>query len=583
MSVSIGSGVSTGNIVTAETNPLTGGIELSVGGKQTPLSSIGKAVPDAILTKHGRILYSLTNPLQTVGVTTATHTLSDERPRFNAFTRKTTINANTQSELRFGTINISPDASDLAFSVDIYIEGIADGNLVSPYHPYMAFVISNANSVTTDYKQYIFDASYLRQGWNTFKCRQDDVNNTKFVGNMALGSSFNVTGTGCDFSQPIRYLGIQFKNMNGFVVHLDDVRQPARAKTVITIGFDANMPIMEDLVAPLFAQYGIESYTTFTGVYEEAAALAGGANGAWERMKRLQEHYGWDILNHTWSHGATSVGRAQNVTLTRAGNIVTVLCSGEHGVPLNTMLKAKIAGATTGDVMGIFDMYADSITTFKYTAAGANIVAAENAALRTMMSDVLEFDTPENRRLLEREIGGLNKVMAASGLRQAGVMVWPNNSVPQIDMVNDIANKSGIYLARGMRKGYTSVNEFGIDNPMHCGSQDMDSGTTSYTRLSGMKARIKGAIDRGEHVWIYGHYVQTWAEAGGTVVDVDAPPGINGNPAPPAGAMSGVGGWWYYEMLKDLIETTIVPAMQSGTVVVMKPSKLCRHMALSNF
>lgn len=567
-------------LVTAITDPLTGGIELSVGNKKPLVNSFGKSGPDKILTKHGRILQSLTLPVQTIGTTTATHALSNERPRFSPFTRKMTVTAATQSELRFPSISIVPDATDRAFSIDIYIEGIPDLNLVSPDHPYMSFVITNATSLGANYVQYTFDAAFMRQGWNTFKFRQADINNTKFLGNMAFGSSFAVTGTGVDWTSAIQYISVQAKNMNGYIVHIDDVRQPARAKTVLTIGFDANMEIMETLVAPLLARYGIESYTTFTGVYEEASALAGGASGPWERMKRLQDTYGWDILNHTWSHGATSVGRSQPCTLSRTSNVVTATLTSAHGVPLNSMFKGKIAAAATSDMNGIFDIYADTTTTFKYTAVGAN--GSDSASIRTMLSDVFEADSAENRRLLRREIEGITSVMSAGGLnRQNGAMVWPNNSVPHIDMATDICHEAGIYLARGARRGFTSVNEFGIDNPLHCGSWDMDSGTTSHTRLSGMKAKVQGAIDRGEHIWIYGHYLQVWAEAGGAIVDADAPPGINGNPAPPAGALSGVGGWWYYEMLQDLVETTIAPAIASGDVVVMSPSKLARHLSLA--
>lgn len=535
----------------------------------------GKAAPDSILMKDGRVLHSLTNPVQTIGVTTASHSLTNERTRFGAYTRKVTVNANTQSELRFGTINITTDATDRAFSVDIYIDGMPDVNLVSPNHQYMAFVLSNANSITTDYRQYIFDASYMRQGWNTFKVRGADVNNTKTSGNMALGSSFSTTGVGCDFTQPIRYLGIQFKNMNGAVVYLDDVRQPARAKTIFVIGFDANMEIMETHVAPLFKDHGIKSYTTFTGVYEEATR-----GTAWERMKRLHSNYGWDILNHTTSHGATQVGRSQPITLTRAGNLVTGVFASGHGIPLNTLFKAKIASATTVDMNGLFDCYATTTNNIVYTAAGVDVTVGEVANIRTMLSDVLEFDTPENRRLLGYEITSNTEVMRAAGLaRQSGAMAWPNNSVPQIDMVKDICSSVGIYLARGARRGYCSVNELGIDNPLHIGSLDMDSGTTSYTRLSGMKARVQGAIDRGEHCWIYGHYLQLKGEAGGAV-DIDYPPGQGGNPAPPAGALSGVGGWWYYEMLEDLIKTTIVPAVARGDALVMRPSDLAVFMGL---
>ena len=43
MTISIGNGVSTGNIVTTETNPLTGGISLSAGGQQITLSELARS------------------------------------------------------------------------------------------------------------------------------------------------------------------------------------------------------------------------------------------------------------------------------------------------------------------------------------------------------------------------------------------------------------------------------------------------------------------------------------------------------------------------------------------------------------
>lgn len=545
-----------------------------------PPKESGAASPDSILTKYGRILQSLTLPNQTVGVTTATHALSNERPRFGAFTRKMTISAGTQSELRFPGLNIVPDITDRAISIDIYVESILDSNLVSPDHPRISFVLGNVTP-GANYVQYIFDAAFVRQGWNTFKFRQADIDNTKFVGNMAFGAYKVVTGTGLDWALPITYISVQATNMNGKILHIDDVRQPARAKTILSIGFDANMEILETHVAPLFAKYGIESYTTFTQIYEEESAQQGGVNGPWERMKRLQSDFGWDIINHTWSHGATTVGRSQPCTLSRTANIVTVTLTSDHGIALNSQFKGKIATAATADLNGIYTMYANTNNTIKYTAAGADIVS-ESASIRTMLSDIFEDDTAENRRLVAREILGLDSVMRASGLmRQPGALIWANNSVPHIDMVNDVCAKANIGIARGARGGFTSINEFGIDNPLHCGSWDMDSGATSYTRLSGMKARVQGAIDRGEHIWIYGHYLQTWASAGGTIVDSDAPPGINGNPAPPVGALSGTGGWWYFEMLEDLIKTTIAPAIQQGLIIAMRPSSLARHMALT--
>jgi len=564
-----------GVFVTATTNPLTGGIEGLVGpdGKQL----IGfSSPPDAILAKHGRVLQRLNATNQTVGVTTVTHVLSNERPRFAAYTRKATITSASLSELRFPGLSISTDADDQAFSIDIYIEQIFDNFLGAGANSYLAINVSNATPLASNYSQWLFDATCLRQGWNTLKCRAADSVGVAHSGNLPYGVSRSVTGTGVDFALPIQYIAMQFTRMNGFVVHIDDIRQPARAKPVLVIGFDANEETIETLVAPLFEQHGIESYTTFTHVYEEVSANS----AAWERMIRLQKNYGWDILHHTWSHGATEVGRNTSVNLSRVSNVVTALFASAHGIPLLTQFKGCIATATTADLNGIFDMTAPTTTTVTYTAAGANVAGPEAAKIRTMLSEVLGTDTAENRRILKREIQSLADVMRASGLhRQSGAMAYPNNSVPHIDMVNDILPAAGVYLARGSRNGYCSVNELGIDNPLHVGSFPLESATSGYTKLSVIKAKIQGAIDRGEHLWIYGHFIQLAADAGGTV-DLEYPPGQGGNPAPPAGALSGGGGWWYYEALKDVIDTVVAPAIANGTLTVMRPSKLRKFMGL---
>lgn len=573
------------NVPHAVTDLATGAVKNHWPARPLVPSGVGKSRIDGILTKHGRVLDKLTDPTQTIGTTTATHSLSNERPRFGAYTRKMTVTSSggSQSELRFVNRVINPDASDRAFSIDIYVEQIPDSNITAPDNPRLSFVISNGSgSPGSNYIQYVFDHTGIRQGWNTFKFRAADVQNTKLVGNMAYGSYVSATGSGVDWNSAIGYVSVQASDWDGGVFHIDDVRQPARAKPVFILGWDANMEIMESHVAPMLALYGIKAYTTFTKVYEEESAQQGGDDGAWARMKRLQDEWGWDIINHSWSHGGTEVGANHAVTLSRTSNVVTVTKSTDHGVPLKVMFKAKITGATTADLNGFFDIYADTATTYKYTATGAN-VGSEAAVIRTFLADVLRDDTAENRRLLEREILGNTQLMCASGAnRQNGAIIWPNNSVPNIDMVEDLCHEAGIYVGRGARFGFTPVNEFGIVNPLHCGSWDMDSGATSYQRLSFMKLMVQAAIDRGEHIWIYGHYLQLQAEAGGAVVDPDAPPGINGNPLPPAGALSGYGGWWYYEMLEDLIRTTVAPKLASGEMLCMTPSELARYMSLAD-
>jgi hypothetical protein len=299
-------------------------------------------------------------------------------------------------------------------------------------------------------------------------------------------------------------------------------------------------------------------------------------------MKLLHEQYGWDIINHTWSHGASTIGRYQPITLSRSGTTVTGTMASGHGIPLNTLFKGKITLATNADLNGVFAMYATGAATITYTTSTSGTIASDTTSyIGTMIDAIINSDTDETRRIARFEIANATNAMRGFGLdRGPGCIIWPNNSFPDLAVAQDVCKENGIVIGRGARRGYTSVSEFGIDNPLHCGSQDMDSGTSSYTRLSGMKARVQGAVDRGEHCWIYGHYLQLASEASGSV-DLDYPPGQGGNPAPPAGATSGAGGWWYYEMLEDLIVTTIGPLVQSGQALVMTPSRYARYLGLT--
>jgi len=80
MSVSIGSGVSTGNIVTAETNPLTGGIDILTAGTK-------RIVPD--FSKSTKLSKFHTGQLQTAAA-----------PAFNTTTWPQTIGLDAHFDAR---------------------------------------------------------------------------------------------------------------------------------------------------------------------------------------------------------------------------------------------------------------------------------------------------------------------------------------------------------------------------------------------------------------------------------------------------------------------------------------------------
>jgi len=303
---------------------------------------------DSVLSKYGRTAQDICLATTTVGTTTVTHVLANERPRFSTYTRKATIGANTLSELRFPNLSITADPDDQSLSIDIYIEQmIGEFSEIAP-NPFIAVNLSNDTPLGSNYRQWGFGASYLRQGWNTLKMRAADDVGAVSSGNLPFGVSTTTAGTGCNFALPIQYLAIQFTNMNGHVVHIDQVRRSAKAKPVCVFGFDASGAsstdnIFVDTLGPLFKSYGTKAYVTFTNVYE----LISAGSSVWGRLKTLQDTYGWDIINHTWSHGAGEVGRSVVLSsLSRTSNVVTATFPSAHNITIGKRFKALINGAT---------------------------------------------------------------------------------------------------------------------------------------------------------------------------------------------------------------------------------------------
>lgn len=554
-------------IPTVNTDLLTGGIALSVGGKSVAVRDLMFPPADSLIAKYGRTAQDICLATTTVGVTTVTHALSNERPRFSTYTRKATITAGTLSELRFPGLAITADPDDQSLSIDIYIEQpIGEFSEITP-NPFIAVNLSNDTPLASNYRQWGFGASYLRQGWNTLKMRAADDIGAVSSGNLPFGVSTTSSGTGCNFALPIQYLAIQFTNMNGHVVHIDQVRRSAKAKPTLVIGFDAsgsssNDNIFVETLAPLFQSYGIKPYVTYTGVYE----LISAGSTTWNRLVTLQNNWGWDIINHTWSHGAGEVGRSVVLTsLSRTSNLVTATFPSAHNITIGKRFKALINGATPSDMNGIVECTATTTTQVTYTAAGVNGSATGTVNLYTFLAQVLSSDTTENRAILKHELSDVTRALKASGMAKAAhILAYPNNSVPELNLLQAVCDDAGIAYGRSTRGGMVFINEFGVDNPLHFGSWVMDSGTFA-TRTSTLIAKVNAAIARGEHIWIYGHYIQDEATAGGPV-DLEYAPGQNGNPAPPGGALSGAGGWWYLGQLKRLFNEAILPAVAAGNL-----------------
>ena len=192
--------------------------------------------------------------------------------------------------------------------------------------------------------------------------------------------------------------------------------------------------------------------------------------------------------------------------------------------------------------------------------------------LPAFLAQVLSSDTTENRRILSHELTDTSRLMRSAGMGQAANLVaYPNNSVPELTLLSAVCAEAGIDFGRSTRGGFVFVNEFGVDSPLHFGSFVFDSGSYATT-TSYIISKVQSAIARGEHIWLYGHYIQDEATAGGPV-DLEYPPGSGGNPNPPGGALSGTGGWWYLGQLKRVINEAIIPAIRAGQLEMATPSQ----------
>lgn len=233
------------------------------------------------------------------------------------------------------------------------------------------------------------------------------------------------------------------------------------------------------------------------------------------------------------------------------------------------------------DLNGVFDATITSSTALTYTAAGADGSGSGTIKGYTYLSEIFTANNAENVRLLNHELADVQRILWSNGFsRGAKWIAFPNNSVPELSLLQAVTAGCGIRFARAYRGGYTFVNELGIDNPLNMGSFVMDSGT-NYTKLSDIQAKVAGAIVRGEHIHIFGHYIlddEDPANVAYKPVDPDYPPGQGGNPAPPGSSLVGFGGWWYLSQLRKLIENTIGPAIRNGTLIAKSPSEYATYM-----
>lgn len=543
----------------------------------------GNGVADSVLSKYGKTALDITlASVVPAGATSMTWSRTAEKQRFGNQTVKIQPTADTGCLMTFtdATSLMTCDPDDLLYSVDVFVE-----THVLDYLPAaitLTITLTNINSLGSNYDQWTFDGTALRSGWNTLKMWAGDDTSGGFRGsNLGYGVIRARTNTGFDFTQPAKYLGIRFTNMNGYTLHFDQFRRGAKAIPKVVIGFDATSAgtsdnVFPNKVAPMFAAAGVQSpYFTYTWIYD--ALYSDGAS--WNRSVALYRDWGWDAINHTWSHGATVPGRRNTVTLSRTSNLVTATFGTTHGIDIGRAFRCKIDGATPGDLNGKFWATATTTAACTYTAAGVDGAGTGTITLNTVLADVFDTVSAENQRLIDHEIIDTARLMRGSGMsRGAHLLAYPNNSVPELTQLDSACRRAGVVLGRGTRGGFCNINEFGIDNPLHIGSWAFESSATLYTTQTMLKRKVQGAIGRGECVIFYGHFILDETDPANSAhagANLDFPPGQSGNPSPPAvGVTNADGGWWYLGQL-----TQFVQWLQTQPVQFMGFRQLADHVS----
>ena len=545
--------------VMATTDPVTGVIKFSAGDNTDLLAGVLYPPVDSVLSKYGKTAFDITlNNVTPASATSMTWARSGEKSRFGNETVKIQPTADTGCIMYFNNMGMTCDPDDQLYTIDVWVETLPPTYPTNT--PIITLTLSNNAALGANYDAWTFDNSNLRQGWNTLKCWSgDDASGGYRDSNMPQGCTRTKTGTGFDFSQPCQYFGIRFSYMNGYTCYFDQVRRGAKAKTKLVIGMDATGVGSSDNVfitglAPLFKEFKVPAYFTYTWVYDALYS----ATPSWVRAVSLYKDWGWDAINHTWNHGATLEGRRVTITLNRASNVVTATFSAAHNITIGRRFKARISGATPSDMNGYFWLQATTAQAATYTAAGTDGAGTGTIYLTTLFSETMNAVTTEDQALLTHEIADTSRLMRSSGMgRGAHLLAWPNNSVPDLSMTKVSCADAGVVFGRGGRQGNVNINEFGIDNPLHFGSWPFESSALLYTTQTTLKKKLLGALGRGDSVFLFGHFILDEtdpANAAHASANLEYPPGQGGNPAPPAAGLTNTdGGWWYLGQMRQFL------------------------------
>jgi hypothetical protein len=509
------------------------------------------------LSKASKLQLDYTDPALTLGLTACTRTLDKAYQRFTNYTARFDASANTAIVSK-GTQTITCDPADKMLSIDMYFP-------FAPAVPGTSVVITlcNSNGFTVNNLVFSFNLNYIQEGWNTLRMWQGDTDAAAGMGTLAYGATKSTGGTGCDMAANIGFIEMAFYNMSGRSVYVDTLRRSAKMSPCLVIGFDATSNSASDNcfvdgVAPLFKRFGASSYFTINSEWD--ILYAHPASDAIRKFK-LMDEFNWTPINHTWTHGGTIIGATPTVTLNRVSNLVTVTYPAVHGLAIGKKFHSAILGATQSDLNGVFEFTVTTTLAATYTAAGVDGAGTGTIKLSSILQDVVPSPSTLSTQILTKEIAMCSQHMRAAGFyKGAKIGAYPNNSAPDLTTLQAVCKDADIKLFRGSRGGTIKFNEFGIANPLHFGSFELGSGI-SATTLQFIKDKITGIIGRGEHMWLYGHYIldeNDPANAAHANANLEYPPGSGGNPAASAANPLG-GGWWYLGQLRRLFEESIVP------------------------
>lgn len=490
---------------------------------------------------------------------------------------------------------VAADPDDKLISFDIYIPEIIQPNVGGGVS--ININISNNTSYGAPMSMWVVNSNYLRQGRNTITlCGKDAdgaLNPDRGTGTLPFGMSKASAGGGTNplnWSLPIKYIQIQitYAASNKRKLYLDQkIRIPAKIKPFVCLGFDASGSSMTDDeflndTAPFLQAQGVPCYFTLTQVYD--AIYMGTQDDA--RRETLYRTYGWDAVNHSWSHGASVPGMnytsGVSLVVSGTGTLATVTLPSAHGWTIGSKVLMSVTGATgasAANAVGVFETTVTTTTAVTYPiTGGTDGTATGTVRASTYLNDVFNSVGVTNQPIvlssaaamaaLKHEFADITYYPRMKGWgRGNAYMAYPNNSLPDMRLMEPVASLAGIKLARSMHGTTVRVSEFGVDNPLAMGAFELNSGSTGSTYADAINA-VQGAINRGEGINLFGHYLRN--EALDAVVDIDSPPGKAGNPAAPG---SSPGLWWYRATYRKLV-LALKAFEQAGVIDFLSASVL---------